>query len=61
MNSADFTESRENKKKSSSKILPPLGSEPRSSDFTALHAIIWANSLFAGSLSFLDPYRDMLY
>ena len=25
-------------------MLPPLGSEPRTSDFTALHATIWANS-----------------
>ena len=31
-------------KKSSSKMLPPPGSEPRASDCTALHANIWANS-----------------
>ena len=31
-------------RKSSSKMLPPLGSEPRASDFTALHATIWAIS-----------------
>ena len=30
-------------------------------DFTALHATIWANSPFAGSLSPWDPYVIMLY
>ena len=38
MHSVDSTESRENKtKKSSSKMLPPLGSEPRAYNFTVLH------------------------
>ena len=32
------------KQKSSSKILPPVGVKPRTSQFKALHAIIWANS-----------------
>ena len=34
------------KKQSSSKMLRPLGSEPRTSDFTALHATIRANYPF---------------
>ena len=40
MHSVDSTESRENKKKSSGKILLPLGSEHKASDFTDLHATI---------------------
>ena len=48
------------KTKSSSKMWPPVGIEPRASDFNALHATAWANSLFAGSLRPLDLYIVML-
>ena len=41
MNSVDSTKT--GKQKSSNKMLPPLGRELRASDFTALHATIWAN------------------
>ena len=42
LNRDESTESRENKK-NSTKMLPALASEPRTSDFTALHATIWAD------------------
>ena len=41
-------------------MLPKLGIEPRASDFSALHATVWVNFLFAGSLRTLDPYMAML-
>ena len=31
-------------------MLPPVGIEPRASDFHTLHATVWANFPFAGSL-----------
>ena len=37
-------------------MLPPVGVEPRASDFKTLHATVWANCLFAESLTSLDPY-----
>ena len=42
-------------------MLPPGRIEPRASDFHVLHATVWANSLFAGSLRPLDPYIATLY
>ena len=36
-------------------MLYPVEVEPRTSDFYVLHATVWANSLFAGSLRLLDP------
>ena len=36
MHSVDSTESRENKKKSSSKMLTPVGIEPRAPEFNDL-------------------------
>ena len=42
-------------------MLPLMGIKPRASDFNALHATVWANSLFAGSLILLDPYVVMLH
>ena len=38
-------------KKSSSKMLLPVGIEPMASNFNDLHATVWANSLFAGSFT----------
>ena len=35
---------KKTKTKASSKMLTPIGSQPRASDFTVLHATIWANS-----------------
>ena len=40
MLSVDFTESRENKTKSSNKMLPPVGIEPMVADFHAMHATV---------------------
>ena len=34
-------------------MLPPVGVEPRASDFYALHATVWAYSIFAGFSDFL--------
>ena len=48
------TESWENKKIQQQNVTP-VGIEPKASDFHALHATIWANSLFAGSFRALDP------
>ena len=42
-------------------MLPPVGIEPKASDFHVLHATVWANSPFAGSLRPLDAYIVMLY
>ena len=42
-------------------MLPPVGIESRASDFHALHATVWANFTFAGSLRPLDPCVVMLY
>ena len=42
-------------------MLPPVGIEPRTSNFNAVHATVWANSLFAGSLKPLNPYIVLLY
>ena len=41
-------------------MLPPMGSEPRVSDFTALHATIWANSISWKSLAFRSLYIHAL-
>ena len=57
----EFCRILENHKKSSGKLLPPVGIEPRASGFHALHATVWANSLFAGSLRPLDPHIVILY
>ena len=40
-------------------MLPLVEIEPRA--FHALHATVWANSLFAGSLRTLNPCIVMLY
>ena len=40
MHSVGSPESRENKTKSSSKMLHQVGIEPRASDFNALHATV---------------------
>ena len=42
-------------------MLPLVGIEPKASDFHALHATVWANSLFAGSLRHLDNHIVMIY
>ena len=42
-------------------MLHPVGIEPRASNFNALHATVWTNPLFAGSIKPLDPYIVMLY
>ena len=42
-------------------MLPAVAVQPRTSDFHALHAIVWADSPFAGSLSPLDPYIAIFY
>ena len=41
-------------------MLPPVEVEPRASDFHALHASIWTNSLFTESPRPLDLYIVML-
>ena len=37
-------------------MLSQVGIELRNSDFNALHATVWTNSLFAVSLRPFDPY-----
>ena len=61
MHSVEFYRTTRKQTKSSSKMLPPVGVEPRASDFNVLHATVWANSLFAGSFRTLGPYIIMLY
>ena len=57
MHSVDSTESRENKKKiQQEKHYLSVGMEP----ITFMHATVWANSPFAGSLGPLDPKIVML-
>ena len=43
------------------RCIPPVGVEPSASDFNALHATIWPNSLFAGSLRRSDLYSHDLF
>ena len=42
-------------------MLPPVGVEPETNDFLALHTTMLANFLFAGSLRSSDPYVVLLY
>ena len=53
--SVDSTESRENKKTSSSKIIPQVGFDLRTSGFRAVHATT-GTSQSAVSLRDLNPY-----
>ena len=63
MNSVDSAESRENKKKSNSKMLLPQPKEVNPGPLTLLPCMLLSEliPLFAESLSPLDSYIFMLY
>ena len=61
MHSVDSSESRENKKKSSSKMLPQWDLNPVPLTFMSCMLLSELNPLFAGGLSPLDPCITMLY